>query len=235
MTFRFSYSSMLFLVAAPLAASAQSVTVGADFVNRYVWRGFDFGESFSVQPTLAISGGNFEIGSWASYSIAADGAGANEHDLYVGYSVESEQAGTFSVGLTDYYFPSPDGGGFFNFDSDGDGSHWLEPYASYSAPGSFPVTIYLALMAHNDPDNSLYLEGSLPLEVGGTALSATFGLVVGESAFYSVESTSVVNMSLSAEKELKITDSFSLPVFASYILNPTHERTFLVFGMGVSL
>lgn len=235
MTSRFYYCALFVLLLVPVAASAQSVSLGADFVNRYVWRGFDFGESFSVQPSLAVSGGNFEIGSWASYSISADGAGANEHDLWVGYNVETESAGAFSFGLTDYYFPAPDGDDFFNFDGDGEGSHWLEPYLSYSAPGSFPITLYAAMMVHNDPDNSLYVEGNVPFEVAGTSMGATLGMVSGESAFYSVESASVVNMSISAEKEIKISDSFSLPISATYILNPTHERSFLVFGMSLSL
>jgi hypothetical protein len=42
-------------------------------------------------------------------------------------------------------------------------------------------------------------------------------------------------MSLSASKEIQITDSFSLPIFVSYILNPTPgmERSFLVFGFSL--
>ena len=235
MTNHSSLSFLLVLLAAPVAVNAQSVSLGADFVNRYVWRGFDFGESFSVQPSLAVTGGNFEIGSWASYSISADGAGANEHDLWLSYHMESENAGALSIGLTDYYFPAPDGSDFFNFDSDGDGSHWLEPYVSYTPPGSFPLTIYAAAMVHNDPDNSLYLEGSLPFSLGETSMNATFGMVAGASDFYAVESASIINMGISAEKELKISDSFSLPVSAAYILNPTHERTFLVFGFSLSL
>lgn len=225
----------LLALISPLAANAQSVSVGADFVNRYVWRGFDFGESFSIQPSLSIVSGGFEVGSWASYSVSADGAGANEHDLWIAYTVETASAGTFGFGLTDYYFPTPDGESFFNYDGDGEGSHIIEPFVSYEAPGGFPISILAAIIAHNDPDNSLYVEAGLPFELGGTSMAFTFGVAAGESAFYAVESASVINMSLAAAKELKITDSFSLPISASYILNPTHERSFLVFGCSLSL
>ena len=73
---------LVLLVSTPLLTNAQSIGFGADFYNRYVWRGYDFGDSFSVQPGLAFTAGSFELGTWGSYSISADGAGANEHDLY---------------------------------------------------------------------------------------------------------------------------------------------------------
>ena len=209
MTNRHYYCILLWSLLPLGIASAQSVSLGADFVSRYVWRGFDFGQSFSVQPSFSVSGGNIEIGSWASYSIAADGAEANEHDLWVGYSLETESAGSFGFGITDYYFPGLGEIDFFNFEGDGAGSHWIEPYVSYSAPESFPITLYAAFMAHNDPDRSIYLEGSLPFEIGGTAMGLTIGMVPGESAFYAVASASVINMGVSAETELKITDQFS--------------------------
>ena len=222
----------------PLSLVAQSISVGADIMSRYVWRGTDFGESLSLQPTLALSAGGFEIGSWASYSVSADGGNANEHDLWIGYTFETESAGSFSIGVTDYYFPAldprteqrPD---FFNFDGDGEGSHWLEPYLSYSGAESFPISLSLYIMAHNDPDNSIYIEGSIPFDVGGTEVGFTMGLVAGASDFYGVDGASVINMSLSAGREIKITDDFSLPISASYIMDPTHKNTFLVFGISL--
>ena len=62
--------------------SAQSASIGADIVSRYVWRGLDFGESMSVQPGLTIALGGLEFGAWGSYSISASGAGSNENDLW---------------------------------------------------------------------------------------------------------------------------------------------------------
>ena len=179
-TSRLSFALLFALLFTPGLLQAQSVSIGADFVNRYVWRGFDFGESFSVQPTLSVSTGGFEIGTWGSYSIAADGAGANEHDLWVGYTIETESAGSFSFGITDYYFPSPDADGFFNYDGDGEGSHWIEPYASYTLGGSFALSLYASMMVHNDPDNSLYVEASLPFDLYDTSMGLTLGMSLGE-------------------------------------------------------
>ena len=101
---------VIFLIS--VSSAAGQVSLGADVVSRYVWRGVDFGESMSVQPTLSYSSGNFEIGSWGSYSYAPLSSGANEHDIWVGYSF-----GSVSLTITDYYFPN---GGFDFFDFDGD-------------------------------------------------------------------------------------------------------------------
>lgn len=229
----------LFLLAFVPVAHGQAVSVGADLMSRYIWRGYDFGESFSIQPTLAFSAGSFAVGSWAAYSISADGSGANEHDLYASYTL-----GPVSVGVTDYYFPAPGGAAFFNYDAysngpDGDfgtdddvsGGHWIEPFVSYSGPEAFPVSLYAAAFVHNDPDHSVYLQADYPFEIDGVALGLTLGAVPMESAFYGTTGPAVVNLGLSATKSVPITDTFSLPVSVAYILNPDAERTYLVFGI----
>ena len=40
-----------------------SLSIGADVVSRYVWRGTDFGDGVSVQPGISYSMGNVEIGA----------------------------------------------------------------------------------------------------------------------------------------------------------------------------
>lgn len=235
---RSSITTGLILLAAyglsPTAAG-QTVSVGADAVSRYVWRGTDFGESLSLQPALTISTGGFEIGSWASYATNPEAAGVNEHDLWVGYTVETESSGSFSVGVTDYYFPAPGSAQFFDFDGGGDGAHWIEPYLSYTGPSAFPLTLFGAAFVHNDPDNSVYLEASYPVPLDGAELGLAVGAVAGESSFYGTENFSVVNMALTASKAIQLNDRVELPVSVSYILNPEAERTFLVFGVGLSL
>lgn len=221
------------LTAAP--ATAQ-VSLGADVVSRYVWRGLDFGESLSIQPALEYSAGPLTVGTWASYSVAADGAGANEHDLYLSVS-----QGPFSVGITDYYFPGGmlvANGGTLGvaaadapfFDSD---SHILEPFVSFGGTESFPISLYAAMNVYNDDDNSAYLEASYGFVVEDVELALTVGGVPAESAAYGVDGAALTNVGLSAGKSISITDDFSLPVGVSYIINPYLERTYLVFGLSL--
>lgn len=213
------------------AALAQSFSLGSDLVSRYVWRGFDFGESFSIQPALTFSAGGLEIGTWASYAVAADGGGNNELDFWIGYTVEAGAAGSFSLGVTDYYFPAP-GTEFFDF-NDGAGSHTIEPYVSYTGPASFPVTLLGAVNAYNDADHSVYLEASYPFQVDGVELGLTAGMTPAAGAYS--DGLAFVNLGLSATKALQLNEAFALPVSVAYILNPDTERSFLVFGLGISL
>ncbi|TYP93739.1 hypothetical protein LX73_1449 [Fodinibius salinus] len=213
-------------------AKAQDVDCSADFVNRYVWRGIDFGKSASIQPHIEFTSGGFTAGTWASYAISpvenstVSAAGASEHDLYISYSF-----GNISLGVTDYYFPT--GSEFFNFDDDGAGAHYIEPNISVTGPASFPITFYGAINAYNDPDQSIYLETSVPFSVGGTDMSFTVGGVPAESAYYGTTKAGIINLNLSVSRELEITDKFSLPLFGGYILNPYAEQSYLVFGLSL--
>jgi hypothetical protein len=211
------------IVVAP--AAAQSFDLGADVVSRYIWRGADYGESASVQPALSFSSGGFEIGTWASYAMNPDGAPANEHDLWMSYS-----AGPVTVGVTDYYFPNA-GFDFFDFDGDGEGAHLIEPFASVNGPETFPATFYVGYFAHNDPDNSIYLNASYPFAIDGIELAFGVGASAGESALYGTDGFGIIELNLAASKSIPLTDGFSLPLSVAYILNPYAETSFLVVGL----
>lgn len=209
---------------------AQTFSLGADLVSRYVWRGVDFGESLSIQPGLEFTAGALTVGSWASYSVAADGAGANEHDLYLSLAL-----GPVSIGLTDYYFPGPSGLPFSNFDGDGEGAHFFELNASAGGTDRFPLTVAANIFFYNEVDNSVYIEFGYPFTVKDIALGLSFGVVPQASDFYGTGAFGVTVLGLSAAKEIPITDQFALPISVSYILNPTPgaSRSFLVFGVSL--
>lgn len=231
-TFLLKIKQYVFLILlASLSVSpslAQSFSMGADVVSRYVWRGTDFGESLTLQPALTFAKGGFEVGAWASYAISPSSANVNENDLWAGYTFETAAAGSFSVGVTDYYFPTPDGPGFFDPDA-----HYIEPYLAYSGPEKLPITLMGGMFVHNDPDNSIYLQASLPIKVDGVELGLTLGGVTAKSDFYATDKAAIVNMGISATKTIPITDRFALPVSVGYILNPNTERSFLVFGLSI--
>ena len=222
--------AILAAAAAAEPASGQSASVGADVVSRYVWRGTDFGESMAVQPALTFSLGNLEAGAWGSYSVSKSGADANENDLWATYTVEAGNGASITLGFTDYYFPAPDAEhGFRNADA-----HTFELSVGFSGPESLPVSLYGGMLVKGDEDNSVYLEASLPVDaVEGVDLGLVAGMVAGKSGFYKTEGAGLVNLGVSAGTEVEITDSFALPVSVSWIVNPTADRSFLVFGMSL--
>ena len=46
-----------------------------------------------------------------------------------------------------------------------------------------------------------------------------------------MEGFGVVNVALTASKDIRITDSFSIPVFAQVAANPYSKNAFFVFGI----
>ncbi len=227
------------------SAAAQEVSVGADLVSRYVWRGFDFGQSASVQPTIEFSSGDFAIGTWGSFALTD--AGANELDLYASYAF-----GPLTVGVADYYFPtaSPlfgedagdEGSDFFNYRDGGDGSHYLEPYVAYQGDETFPLSILIATVVYNDPTFSTYVEAGYGFTLADTDVGFTVGSVLaldsgdagaGAGFYGTTRDATVTNLALSASREIPITDQFSLPIFGQLILNPETDRAFLVFGVSL--
>ncbi len=203
---------LLFALTLAAVPADAGVGFGADVVNRYVWRGTDFGNAVSVQPGMSISYGNIEVGAWSSWAIT--GGGANENDLYASFST-----GPIGITLTDYYFPGlTEDDAFFSY-SDDDAVHILEISASL-ALDDMPLSAMVAYNFSGDADDSFWVEASLDLgEVEETAVSVTAGL--GNGVYTTDTDPALVSVGLNMSKG---------DYFASYILNPDKESTFLVFG-----
>ncbi len=178
------------------------VTIGADVVSRYVWRGTDFGNAAAVQPGIETAIGPVTLGAWGSWSISpgpADASG-NECDLYASTTV-----GPVGLTLTDYFFPAYAGtDSLLNIDI-----HVFELSAGADVG---PVSLLAAANVSGDDDNSTYLE----LTYGA------FSLGLGNGAYSTDGEFAPVSLGISASR-----DNFS----ASYIINPDQETSFLVFGV----
>ena len=92
-------SAALLSIGLTSVPATAEISIGADVVSRYVWRGTDWGDGASVQPGISYSMGNVEIGAWSSWGLTSNGA--NENDLYVSFA-----AGPVSITITDYTSPA---------------------------------------------------------------------------------------------------------------------------------
>lgn len=203
-----------------------TVSFGSDFMSRYVWRGTDVGRSPSIQPALSFTRGGFEVGTSAAYPLFSESFEADEHDFYVSYSVDTRYGG-FSVGTT-----ANAGATFFRIDGDWQEGNTLELMTSYTgAKAPFSITAFVNV--HNDPQNSVYVEASYPVTVQDVSVTFHAGGVLGESTFYGVSQTAFTNVGITATREVAFSTTFSLPLVASYVLNPYTETTFLVFGFSL--
>ncbi len=233
---------MLLLAAAmalPGVSMAQDkveASVGADLVSGYIWRGQDLG-GVSIQPSASVSYKGFSLSGWGS--VGFDKEDTKEFDLCLGYSYKG-----FSVSVTDYWFnqgvSSKTGedlsGNYFHYGSYST-SHVFEAQIGYDF-GPVAVNWYTNF-AGNDGLNddgdraySSYFCVSAPFKLGGIDWTAEVGAVPWATTFYAdVNGFAVTNVSLGASKEIKITDSFSLPLFATATWNPATEGAYFAVGL----
>ena len=220
---------MALMFATGMSATAQDeveTTVSADVVSTYVWRGMECG-SAAIQPTLGIGYKGLTLSAWGSYGLV-DTNDAKEFDLTLAYST-----GGFNIGITDYWFNTPEER-YFLYDANKT-SHIFEANIGYDFG---PAAIqWFTNFAGNDGYNkdgkraySSYVELSAPLKLASVDWSATVGAVPYATDFYGVDGFAVTNVSLKATKDIKVTDSFSIPVFAQVAANPSTEKAYLVFG-----
>ena len=79
---------------------------------------------------------------------------------------------------------------------------------------------------------STYLELAAPFKLGGMDWTATVGMVPMKSAeFYETSGFTVTNLALQAEKELKVSETFSLPMFGALTVNPYTENVYFTVGV----
>ena len=217
-------------IAAATAVNAQDnveTTLAADVVNQYIWRGQDLG-NVSLQPTLGIGYKGLSLTAWGSVGLS-EPKDTKEFDLTAAYT-----AGGFNVGVTDYWFNTPNDR-YFCYAAHKT-SHVFEANVGYNFG---PVALqWYTNFAGNDGVNkdgkraySSYVEASAPFTFAGCNWTAALGAVPYRTSFYaSANGFAVTNVSLKATRNIKVTDTFSVPVFAGIATNPSTEKAYLLFG-----
>ena len=220
------------MIATGFSATAQDeieTTVGTDFVNQYIWRGQDLGD-VSLQPTLGIGYKGLSLTAWGSVGLS-DFLDTKEFDLTLAYTV-----GGFNIGITDYWFDAgldPEGR-YFKYDAHGT-NHVFEANVGYDF--GFASLQAFTNFAGNDGTNkdgeraySTYVELAAPFKLATVDWNAALGVVPFATTSYGTTGFAVTNVSLKATKDIKVTDSFSIPVFGQVVANPCSQNAYLVFG-----
>ena len=202
-----------------------SWNAGLDIYSSYIWRGIKFGTGAAFQPSVDFTAGGFTIGAWGSFSTGSEEAA--EADLYASYGFNLGENASLSLTVTDYYFP---GSAYFEKNS-----HFIEPLVSLGLGNLSLTAAYMFYEGAGNGDAS----GDIYLQAGYAAgpVSITVG---GGNGQYSVEDEededdkfAISNIGIGTSKEIKITDSFSLPISGSIILNPSTEQFFVVVGISL--
>ncbi len=212
------FTAVLLTSLKPTTVNAQSFDTGVDFYSTYIFRGVAFSGP-SIQPYVEFSTGGFSIGAWGSQGIdglASEGSlGFQEMDLYAAYEFDFG----LSIGLTDYYYPGTD-----YFDS---GSHAIElnlgfELDNFSLSGNY---MFNEAEGAGSAGSDLYFEAGLSF--GSVNIFAGAG-----DGWHSMDGDfALVNVGLATTKEIKVTESFSIPLTGAAILNPDTEQFYIVVGI----
>ena len=223
----------------PVGINAQNdtkVTVGADVVSGYYWRGEDLG-GISVQPSLGITKGNFALSAWGN--VGLDEKDMKEFDLTAAYTI-----GKLNIGITDYSFNKTPGSSeanakYFSYGAhSAESSHVFEGNIGYNF-GPFSLNWYTNFMGqdyYKKKDGkraySSYIEAAAPFTLGGLDMKAEIGCTPWDGAYTTkTDKLAIVNIGLTAKKTIKVTDSFSFPAFAKIAVNPESQKAYMVFGI----
>ena len=218
------------------AAQAQDgieTTISGDIVSQYVWRGQDLG-SASIQPTLGVAYKGLSLTAWGSVGITNPDDN-KELDLTLAYTI-----GGLNIGITDYWTNDATGNDptarYFKYDAHGT-NHVFEANIGYYF-GLASIQWYTNF-AGNDGTNkdgkraySSYAEVAVPFKLASVDWTATAGVIPFATSFYNdwTSGFAVTNLSLKATKDIKVTDSFSIPVFGQIAANPCSQKAYLVLG-----
>ena len=122
-----------------IASAAKPVFSGAlDLTSKYMWRGTECSSGATLFPSASLEIGGLSLSAWGAYALDSS---VSEIDLSIGYTL-----GNFTLGITDYYYPSAYGldDSFFNF-KPAETGHTLEGTLTYT-PEAFPLTLMWSTM-----------------------------------------------------------------------------------------
>lgn len=212
-----------------LAQNNIETTISADFVNEYIWRGLKLGD-ISVQPKLGVGYKGLSLTAWGNYGLS-NVDDSKEFDLTLDYTIKG-----FSIGITDYWFSKgqdPDSR-YFKYDAHGT-NHVFEAYAGYDF--SFASVKWFTNFAGNDynmngkRDYSCYAEVNVPFRLAAVDWTGSAGVVPFKSKLYLTNGFAVTYLSLRANKEIRITDTFTVPIFGQVAADPCTQNAYLVVGL----
>ena len=217
---------------ATFAQDEVEATISGDIVSQYIWRGQDLGNA-AIQPTLGIAYKGLSLSAWGSYGIA-NSDDTKELDLTLTYTI-----GGFNIGITDYW--TNDGGDpearYLKYEAHCT-NHVFEANVGYDF--GFASLQWYTNFAGDDGLNkdgkraySSYFEAIVPFKLATVDWTATAGVVPYATDYYNewTSGFSVTNVALKASKDIKITDTFSVPIFAELSANPRTQKAYLVLGL----
>lgn len=211
-------------------SSKSDLSFSVDLVNRYIWRGLLFCPTPSIQPYLAYTSANenFSTGAWGSYSNSSN---YGEVDLFLSYTYKY-----FTIAVWDYFVMDDTlaRNSYFTYDKKTTGHSYeaMIVLGNFSLPLQLTSSVFFygADLDEND-DNyySMYFEAAYTFKVANQDLNVFIGGTPNEGLY--ATGAGIVNLGFTLNRDVKITDSFTLPMKGSFVINPREENVYFIIGL----
>ena len=205
-----------------------SVSAGADLVSSYIWLGVSQNQGAAIQPRASLSYAGFTLGAWGSTSF--DASGAKEVDLYLSYNIKG-----LTLKVTNYWWAG-EAVEYF-----GTSTHFYEGSIAYNFGEKFPLTLSANTMFAGDKDAdgkeqySTFISASYDFSVCDFGLTPRITITPADGMYASEDESRVLEAAVRVSRSIKLSDSFSLPIFTDLICSPAKKDTYLVFGLSVGI
>ena len=243
--------------------------INVDLASRYIWRGQSWGGSyFVVQPTINYSiTDKFVVGFWATSNFKndyfySDGENSTKGYQEINFNINYQVNSFLTLQLWDYYWPSVEkiegvDNGFFNYGKNGVktvDAMLVFDFSEYDIPINATLSTFVAgndFRYDDDGENpkqnyTTYFEAGYTLEEIYKKITLDFlaGAVFNnKAAYYSAgdyDKVSLINVSLKATREFKLSEKLTMPLSLNYIHNAATKNTeffgknFLVAGLTIN-
>lgn len=205
----------------------QNFDLSVDLVSNYIWRGLACSDAPNIQPYLAFSSKNklITLGAFGSYSLAKY---YSEVDLFA-----SVNTGLISFSLWDYFvMENQQNNRYFDYRNKTTG-HALEGVITINGPESFPLVFTSGIFIYGadrniegDNNYSGYFELAYPFKWKSNNLRIFTG-ITPRAGLYATE-LSMHNIGIVNEREIRVNNTFSIPIKGSVIINPNLENIYFV-------
>ncbi len=215
--------------------SESSFTASLELTSKYIWRGIEYGTAPATFPMLSYSSKGFNVFALGAYVLNGS---HQELDYGLSYTFRDY----FTLGLSDYYYPSTVGemDQYFNYKNSTTG-HSVEAYVILT-PFRLPFWVTLSTYVYGADKGldgrqafSSYAELGYAFEFD---TDNSLSLIVGANlnkGFYTdyTHSFNVVNAAVKYSTSFEI-GNFKLPVSVSYILNPFKNKGYFTFSLYIN-
>ncbi|HQQ11954.1 MAG TPA: hypothetical protein PK855_02265 [Bacteroidales bacterium] len=216
-------------------SSRFSLSLKADVVSRYVWRGKMLDTHPQFQPQLEFSTGNFTAGVWGSQSLTST---YGEVDLFVSYSIKN-----VSLTVFDYFYMDEEQlelSKFFDYHMRDSipSCHTLDATMEwkeiYGTGFSFIASVFFYGDDH-DEDLKRRYTNYIGMDYGTSFdnLDLTFSLGGSLSKGFYSDAAAITNISLKTSRTIPVHETFPLNLSGTITFNPKAQNLFFTLGFGI--